>query len=1410
MTTAEFVTYLSKLDIQLAIDGERLRCSAPEGVLTDAMRSEIAARKSEIVTWLSAKACDPDTATREPYSDGVPEAAPLAPLRVPGRPAPRAAAVAHDVIPVSFAQQRLWFLDKLEPGSAAYTIAGRRRFHGPLDLDALTQALTQLVRRHESLRTTFPSKDGEPVQRISEPEPLALEVIDLESESSAERSAVAWRVREQTLRPFDLAHGPLFRAVLIVLGPAYHELLMVVHHIAADGWSLGILARELTVLYEAYLTGRPSPLADPPIQYADFALWQRRWLSGEVLDAQLRYWKEQLANLPPMLRLPTDYQRSGRPTSAGASHDFALPRTLADGLRTLSRHEGVTLFMLLLAAFKVLISRYSGQQDIAVGTPVANRDHVELEPVVGFFANTLVLRTDLAGDPPFRELLRRVRETCLGAYAHPDMPFERLVEELQPERTLGQNPLFQVSFVLQDASLAADFSFVTVASPFDVTLFISTGADGTLGATVQYKRDLFEVETIKRMADHYCMLLRSVVTDPDRRLSSLPLMSEDETRQLLADWNSTTVPYPRDRAVPGLFEDAVDAAPDAPALVFEEMELSYRELDRRANQLAHCLRELGVARERPVGVLMGRSADLIVAFLGILKAGGAYVPLDPLSPRDRLALIIDNTKIDVVLTHDGMRDRLPAPRERAIFLDVDRELLGGQSATRLEGSVGGDAVAYVMYTSGSTGEPKGVAVTHRGVVRLVKGTDYASFGRDEVMLQLAAPWFDASTFEIWGALLNGGRLIIAPPPVLSVDELWAVLARHGVTTLWLTAGLFEQVVDHRLESLEPLRQLLAGGDVLSPPHVRRALAAFPELRLINGYGPTEGTTFTCCHTVKSALPPGRSVPIGRPVANTRVYVLDDQRQPVPIGVPGELWIAGDGLARGYINQPELTAERFVVHRFSPTLEERLYRTGDLVRWRGDATLEFIGRLDEQVKVRGFRVEPGEIESALARHPRIRTSAVSARPGADGDKRLVAYVVSDGVVDGTELRQFLRRILPEYMVPAMFVSLDGLPLNANGKVDRRALPDTTGKPDVQAPIEPRDELERQLVQIWQDILPVRSVGVGDSFFDLGGHSLLAVKMVARIDATLGVVLPLATLFEAPTIEGLARMIRQHIQPASGRLLVGIQPGGRQPPLFAMPGVGGSVLNYHALACLLGPDQPFYGLQSRGLDGKGRPLTRIEDIAAECLREIREIQPDGPYRLIGLCMGGIVAYEMAQQLRSAGQQVELLALVDSWPSQGAPLRVTYRGVPSSIAFLADRLRLYAQTLSQLRGRERLGYLLERLKRLKDIIIRRDPYRGIRTELFVHAVTRANLLAYERYKPRPYAAPVVLFCAEQRHAAVMAKLRRAWRELAVGGLDIHTLPCTDSGLMLTEPHVRALAAQLDTCIEQLQGSKLAPGCV
>jgi len=791
----------------------------------------------------------------------------------------------------------------------------------------------------------------------------------------------------------------------------------------------------------------------------------------------------------------------------------------------------------VLAAFQSLLHRYTGQNDIVVGSPIANRNRAEIEGLIGFFVNTLVMRTDTSGDPVFRELLKQVRRSTLDAYAHQDVPFEKLVEELQPERDLSRNPLFQVIFALQNAPHSTPKLYGltlsrmdrgTTMARFDLEVHLREEAERLRGSFV-YNTDLFDAATIERMAGHYQMILEGIVADPDQRLSELPLLTDAERHQLLVEWNDTSTDYPRDKCIHELFEEQAERTPDAIAVVFEEQQLTYRELNSRANQLAHYLKKRGVVPEALVGICVERSLEMVIGVLGILKAGGAYVPLDPSYPKERLAFMIEDTKAPVILSQQHLVNVLPEHTAIVICLDSDLKTITKESKENPVNGTAAGNLAYVIYTSGSTGRPKGVCVPHRGVVRLVKETNYARLTSEEVFLQLASISFDASTFEIWGSLLNCAKLVIMPPGTPSLEELGQVVQKHQITTLWLTAGLFHLMVDEKPEAFTHVRQLLAGGDVLSVSHVRGFLSKNRNCTLINGYGPTENTTFTCCHTIELTGQIEKSVPIGRPVSNTRVYVLDGCLQPVPVGVPGELHIGGDGLARGYLNRPELTAEKFIPDPFSREPEARLYKTGDLARYLPDGTIEFLGRIDNQVKVRGYRIEPGEIEAVLVQHPFVREAIVIAREDQPGDKRLVAYVVlsEKSTVAANDLRNFMKEKLPEYMVPAAFVVLDALPLTPNGKVDRKALPapDTERLYPEDSFIAPRTPIEEMLAGIWCDVLGLKKVGIHDNFFELGGHSLLATQVMSRLRKAFQVEIPLRSLFEMPTIEGLAIRIAQ---------------------------------------------------------------------------------------------------------------------------------------------------------------------------------------------------------------------------------------------------------------------------------------------
>jgi amino acid adenylation domain-containing protein len=1044
-------------------------------------------------------------------------------------PAPPMLPAARDggPLPLSFAQGRLWLLDRIEPGNPAYNIPGAVRLSGPLDLGALAGSLAEIVRRHEALRTVFRTERGRPVQVVRSPE-TRLPLVDLGALPSALRESESERLaRLEATASFDLARGPLHRMLVLQLAPGEHLLAITLHHIVADGWSLAVLLGELASLYDALTAGRPSPLPPLSVQYADWASWQREHLQGDVLERQLSWWRERLADVP-VLEVPADRPRPPVRSFRGAHRSVLLPPGLSLEIEKLSRREGVTLFMALLAVFQTLLARTTGEDLIPVGSPVANRGRVETEGLIGFFVNTLVLTADMGDDPPFRDLLARVREVCLGAYAHQDLPFERLVEELRPERHLSQNPLFQVVFLLEESlpaprlgDLAAEVTRVeTGTAKFDLTLAVSRGERG-LAATLEHDTALFDPATVDRLLGHWRTLIEGIAADPGTRISALPLLTAAELEQVLGAWSGTAAPYPREAAIHELFESGARRAPDAVALEIGDERLTYGELDVRANRLARRLRRAGVGLETAVGLLVERSAALIVGMLGILKAGGAYVPLDPSHPGERLAFMAGDAGLGAVVTQSHLAGRIAA----TVLLDAGGELDGGpqESGDPLSPLAGGGHLAYVMYTSGSTGRPKGVEVPHRAVVRLVRGTGYARFGRWEVFLHLAPASFDAATFEIWGALLHGARLAVFPGRAATLDELAATIARHGVTTLWLTAGLFHKMVESRLKGLGGVSQLLAGGDVLSPEHVRRALAGLPGCTVINGYGPTENTTFTSCHPMRDPAEVETPVSIGSPVANTRVLLLDRGFRPVAAGVPGELFAAGDGLARGYRNRPDLTAERFVPNPFpsSPEGGERLYRTGDLARWRPGGRIEFLGRVDRQVKIRGFRVEPAEIEAVLSQHPEVGEAAVVVRDDLPGGRGLVGYVAPALPAD---LRDFLRARLPEPMVPVFLASLPELPLTPNGKVDRGALARRGPVPGRTPALErsvPRTPLEEKLAGIWSEVLGLGEIGVDDNFFELGGHSLLAVQVLSRISESLGIDLRLSDLFEEPTVAGLAR-------------------------------------------------------------------------------------------------------------------------------------------------------------------------------------------------------------------------------------------------------------------------------------------------
>ncbi|HWM94188.1 MAG TPA: amino acid adenylation domain-containing protein [Thermoanaerobaculia bacterium] len=1048
-------------------------------------------------------------------SDSTPQAPPL--VRQPRT---------GDSFPLSFAQQRLYFLNQYEPDSPEYNIPYGFLMHGPLHADVLRQAFDGVLARHETLRTTFKIIDGTPMQIVAENGAVGMPLVDLRSRPREERGAEAMRQASADAgAPFDLMRGPLLRAKLFRLEGEEHLLYLNVHHIAWDGWSQGVFLSELRVLYDTYFAGDPSPLPELEIQYLDFALWQRGWLQGEILARQLSYWRNQLAGTPP-LELPCDSPRPAIRTHSGTAAPISLNKDLAATLRRLAQQEGATPFMLYAAAYRALLHHYTAQDDFAIGTLIANRRRPEVERMIGFFANTLALRTDLSGDPTFLELLRRERNTALDAYAHQDLPFEKLMEELNPPRDLSRTAVFQTMLILQNAPPAREdgrsgLSMLPVpvdsrTSKFDCMLYLTEWEEGVRGF-LEYNTGLFEAATVTRLLGHLHALLEGVAANPELRLSELPLLRADEQRTMLADWNATAAELPAGETLHGLFEQRVRENPEAIALEMAEERMTYAELDRRANQLARYLRRLGVGPEVLVGLAIERSLDLVVGLLGILKSGGAYVPLDPEYPRERLAYMIGSSGLPVLVTQEKLVASLPESAASVVALDRAWPEIAAEEASALEGGAGPDNVAYVVYTSGSTGQPKGVQIPHSAVVNFLRSmSKKPGLGSGDTLFAVTTLSFDIAGLELYLPLVNGGKVALVSREVAQAgEELAAAISRAGTTVMQATPATWRLLLGAGWEG-NPCLKVLCGGEALPRDLADQILERAGELW--NVYGPTEATIWSTLLQVEKSS----RIAIGRPIDNTQVYLLTRQLQPVPVGVPGELHIGGAGLSRGYRARPDLTAERFIPNPFAEEPGARVYKTGDLARWLPDGTLEFLGRIDHQVKVRGYRIELGEIEAALGQHPGLSQAVAIVREDSPGSKRIVAYMVpAQEAPQVSDLRAFLKEKLPEYMIPALFVPLEALPLTPNGKVDRRALPapDKSLLASAREYVAPRDEKEETLAAIWAEVLGLEKVGALDDFFELGGDSLLAIKVVSKANkANVGITTK--QLFQHRTLGELA--------------------------------------------------------------------------------------------------------------------------------------------------------------------------------------------------------------------------------------------------------------------------------------------------
>ncbi len=1326
-------------------------------------------------------------------------------------PVPRTGA-----LPLSYSQQRMWFVQQLAPSATAYNLLFVSRQKGPMNVQVLRQVVDLLSRRHESFRTTFAMTESGLVQRIAPWQSPHLVEIDLRTLPKQEREAAARRLAEEEGgRPFDLERGPLARVALLTLDHDDHILVLNLHHIVGDQWSFGILGRDFAAFYNALCQKLPVPDLPLPIQYADYAVWQRQCLTEDKLDDQKEYWRKTLENLP-LLYLPTDYPRPAAQTFRGSYCAAEFPESLLRELKDYSSKHHVTSFVTMLACFQLLLSRYSGQEDVAVGTPIANRTQTAAEHLIGTFVNTLVLRADLSGDPSFDELVGRVKEAALGAFANQDYPFDRLVDQLQVDRDPSMGPLVQVLFNMVNAPIGdiqlwglkwEPFEVDPGAAQFDLSLTVEM--EFSKKAYLTFNTDLFSPETAQRILTHFMTLLRNVLATSSARLSGINMLTRAEQFKMLEEWNRTSTEYPWSQSVSELVAGQAAQSPEAVAVGMGGKTLTYRRLNEEANRIARVLQGYGARRNVVVGVCLDRSPEMIAVLLAVMKTGGTYLPLDPDYPRDRIRYMVEDSGAAVVVTTSSLADRLGAQSCVTLCLDRETEAIATQDSHDLPPMAQPDDLAYVLYTSGSTGQPKGVEIRHRSLVNFLWSMkrEPGCTSRD-VLLAVTTLSFDIAGLELYLPLVAGGRVELADrATAMDGRKLRQMLDDIKPTILQATPATWRMLIESGWSGNSELTAL-CGGEGL-PQDLASALAERTQA-LWNLYGPTETTIWSTVERVDTFR---TGISIGKPIANTEIYILDAHRRPVPVGVAGEIYIGGHGLARGYHRRPDLTSDRFVPHPFSNDLDARLYRTGDMARYRDDGKIVHLGRIDHQVKIRGFRIELGEIEAVLGRHPKLKQAVVTAREDQLGLKQLVAYVVSSETPrpEPEELRSFLRALLPDYMVPAFFVYLDQLPLTANNKVDVRALPspEVGHHPEGTPRVSPRDAIEVQLTALWQQVLGVQEISIHDNFFDLGGHSLKAAQLFFHLELVYGRQLPLATLFQAPTIAGLAAILTQANWTPPWQSLVAIQPAGSEPPLFMVPGVGGNVLVFAKLARLLGTTQPVYGLQARGLDGKEAPFTSVTDMATHYVQQIKRVAPQGPYRIAGVCTGGLIAYEMAQQLHAQGSSV-VLFMMDTWHADSY---ARYRYPLFGRVFMAAIVlgKIWGDLALILHGRMREWWpTLKRKARVLASLLSQSATDYIRDQDFqIQRLTQATLVAVARYRVKRYEGRLVNIVASRRAVDEhISDTRHRWESLAGEGSSTLYVPAEDSGRLFVAPHVEEVARIVSERLRAEEGARSDSG--
>ncbi|QLE40066.1 amino acid adenylation domain-containing protein [Nostoc sp. C052] len=1375
---------LQNMGCRIWAEDDKLRIRTSKNALTSELKQEIQANKTDILAFLNSVKATTVIAEEIPT---LPDDAPK---------------------PLSFAQQRIWLLAQLQGPSASYNMPIALQLDGNLNIDALHSSLVYLLNRHDSLRMYFPTVAGQPqiaIQNLDDIEVLTIQDgrnLDEHPQSPTIKHFIDAHAQE----PFDLSTGPLFKAKLLQLKEQKYVLLINMHHIISDGWSMGVFFRELRQVYTAFSQGQIPNLSPLPIQYSDYANWQRNWLQGEVLETQINYWKNQLQDAPPLLELPTDYPRPALQSYRGDRDRYSLSPDLTLAITTFSQQQGASLFMTLLAAFSILLSRYSRQEDLCIGSAIANRTHSQTEGLIGFFVNTLILRNQIKPEESFIDLLQQTRQTCLDAYSHQDIPFEYLVEQLQPERSLSYNPLFQVMLALEnnestDLSLPGlEIEWLPLTYPFakfDLTLLVIE-SDNQLNLTWEYATDLFDKSTIQRMAEQFEVLLRGIVDNPNQPIKTLPLMTAHELLQLQC-WNQTQTDYPHDKTLVEIFEQQVEKNPHNIVLVFESQQLTYQQLNQKANQLAHYLiQNHQIQPDTLIGICVERSLEMIIGVLGVLKAGAAYVPIDPNYPKERIEFMLQDCRTSVLLTQSFLVDQLPLVNleNPSQVICLDRETFAEELTDNPDPRSAPNDLAYVIYTSGSTGRPKGVMIEHGGLVNLIVAiATILQIQPQSRLLQFSSFSFDASIWEIATAITTGACLYLAKKETLLPSQaLVNFLANHKISHITLPPSVLSLLPQAALPNCQTI---VVAGETCPTELVTQWATG---RSFFNGYGPTESTV---CAAIALCHPNGKKLPIGQPLSNIRIYILDAHNQPLAPGIPGELCIAGVGLARGYLNRPDLTAEKFIkIDLFGKT--ERIYKTGDLARWGFNGNLEYLGRIDEQIKLRGFRIELGEIESILLQHPSVKEAIITLYK-TESNQSLIAYITGITNDFSTQLKNQLKSRLPDYMIPAQIIVLDELPLTPNGKIDRRALPVPNAV--IECLYEaPRNEVEQQLMRVWSTVLERQNIGIHDNFFDLGGHSLLAIKLLNNIQQVFSQQLSLSSLFQNPTIAQLSeKLCNTEVQQLNSDLLL-FQPQGKATPIFLLPGANGHGFYFRDLAINLGIERPVYALETPGRDGLSPLPESVVAHTSQLIDILRQQQTKSPYILVGYSSGCAVAFEMASQLEQQGETVSLLAILDAglvsqpkyltnrtdidWIWQSIQRIQALKGVSLGLKYsdLAD------QSNDQARWDLAAEYLYQ-----YNILPEHSTISLLKNNLKVMKVLTLN---YANYQPNySISAPIVLFRAQEVQEIVLQELQGfsdynlpdwGWQTYTKKPVKVIFVP-GNHGLMLYEPNVKLLATQL-----------------